>query len=202
MSTPVTPGQGTQHYLRDGEEGEVSRLYIGGIDSLYRMRSYHGSWVDGVREGVGVMTYINGDAIEGPFRKGQPHGKVLYRFAQQPFTTGTFRALVYNNPPIVDKKNKGKKSVLHDRTTPSSRSRSRQGEREKKGKADQRHGGGSRGGSPGSKNSTRSGTAHALTTTGGDGGDGERPSTGGGLTMVLRRNADMRGCPQKHTHSL
>ena len=183
-------GQGTQYYLRDGEEGEGSRLYIGGIDSLYRMRTYSGSWLDGEREGLGVMTYINGDAIEGNFRKGQPHGTVLYRFAQQPFTTGTFRALVYNNQPMNDKKSKGKKS-MHDRSTPSSRSR--QGEREKKGKSNKLRGDGSRGASRGtsrggSPSSTRPDTANALTAT----EDGERPSTAGALAMVLRRN-DMRG---------
>ncbi len=54
--------------------GDADRLLIGGQDSLYRIKEYDGSWVDGVREGLGIVTYVNNDKIEGGFVHGQPHG--------------------------------------------------------------------------------------------------------------------------------
>jgi hypothetical protein len=73
-------GQGTQQYLRDGEEGDPERMFIGGVDSMYRARLYAGTWVENVREGYGVLTYVNGDSIEGIFERGQPHGVCLNNF--------------------------------------------------------------------------------------------------------------------------
>ena len=99
-------GKGTQFYLRDGEEGEPSRLYIGGFNSLYRIRTYTGAWVDGEREGPGAITYVNGDVVEGTFRRGQLHGTATYTFAKQPFTTGTFRPLVVQPKAVPGKKKK------------------------------------------------------------------------------------------------
>lgn len=34
-----------------------------------------------MKEGDGVATYVNDDTIEGKFVAGQPHGVLLYRFA-------------------------------------------------------------------------------------------------------------------------
>jgi hypothetical protein len=73
--------QGTQTYLLEGEAGDPKRLFIGGIDSLYRFKQYHGEWVDDEKEGQGVATYVNGDSIEGNFTRGQPHGVLLYHFS-------------------------------------------------------------------------------------------------------------------------
>lgn len=75
-------GMGTQYYLREGEAGDPKRLFIGGVGSLYRIRQYEGMWVDDVRQGSGVATYINGDTISGSFVQGRAHGIVKYTFAQ------------------------------------------------------------------------------------------------------------------------
>jgi hypothetical protein len=72
--------QGVQQYLKDGEEGDPERMYIGGIDSMYRTRTYSGTWMENVRVGHGVLTYVTGDTIEGVFRNGLPHGIMLYTF--------------------------------------------------------------------------------------------------------------------------
>ena len=45
------------------------------------MKEYDGLWEDGEREGLGMLTYVNNDKIEGGFRRGQPHGVVQYHFA-------------------------------------------------------------------------------------------------------------------------
>jgi hypothetical protein len=47
---------------------------------LYRFQLYEGQWNHDEKEGQGIATYVNGDTIEGPFVKGQPHGILLYRF--------------------------------------------------------------------------------------------------------------------------
>lgn len=84
--------QGTQTYLRSGELGDANRLFIGGVGSLYRMSSFTGTWDNGVRSGIGVMTYTCGDTLEGHFRQGQPHGVMVYRFA----STGRTRLARYD----------------------------------------------------------------------------------------------------------
>lgn len=68
------------HYLRDGEIGDSARMFIGGTGSLYRTQHYKGGWVDDVRSGYGVLTYTNGDTIEGHFEHGVPHGVFLCVF--------------------------------------------------------------------------------------------------------------------------
>jgi hypothetical protein len=73
-------GQGEMHYLKEGELGDEQRLCVGGVGSLYRAASYRGAWVDDVRTGHGVLTYTNGDTLEGHFLHGQPHGVLLYTF--------------------------------------------------------------------------------------------------------------------------
>ena len=45
-----------------------------------------------MREGLGVMTYANGDTLEGMFRSGQPHGRMVYTFVS---TGGRVRMAQY-----------------------------------------------------------------------------------------------------------
>jgi hypothetical protein len=68
------------HYLKDGEIGDVKRMYIGGVGSLYRTARFSGQWEHGERNGVGLLTYTNGDTIHGNFLHGQPHGVHRYTF--------------------------------------------------------------------------------------------------------------------------
>ena len=67
-------------YLRLGDAGDSTRLFIGGRDSLYRIKEYKGSWAHDVREGIGKVIYVNGDIIDGNFVNGQPHGMVKFVF--------------------------------------------------------------------------------------------------------------------------
>lgn len=69
-------GKGTQSYLKEGELGDSERMFIGGVDSLYRIAQYTGVWDKDSRTGVGEVVYTNGDKIRGPFLNGQPHGEV------------------------------------------------------------------------------------------------------------------------------
>lgn len=71
--------------------GDPTRLFIGGKDSLYRVKEYTGDWVENQKHGRGVMTYFNGDKIDGPFVQGQPHGQCIYVFA----TTNKIRNALY-----------------------------------------------------------------------------------------------------------
>lgn len=66
-------------------------MFIGGLNSLYRMKSYKGEYIDDVREGNGIMTYTNGDTIDGSFVRGLPHGTMVYTFA----STGKTRIAKY-----------------------------------------------------------------------------------------------------------
>jgi hypothetical protein len=68
-------------FIREGELGDPDRYFIGGVDSLYRMKQYKGEFNEDKREGQGVLTYTNDDSIEGNFVNGQPHGTMLYCFA-------------------------------------------------------------------------------------------------------------------------
>lgn len=85
-------GQGRQTYLRDGDTGDSSRLFIGGVDSLYRIASYKGSWDQDTREGTGEITFINGDSIHGVFRNGQPNGWCVCKFALREADNGIDKA--------------------------------------------------------------------------------------------------------------
>lgn len=76
------------YYIKHGEAGKSTRHYIGGVDSMYRIREYTGEWVNNVREGNGRITYMNGDTLEGTFANGQPHGMMVYTFVS---TTGRTR---------------------------------------------------------------------------------------------------------------
>ena len=68
------------YYLKHGEKGDPERLFIGGVGSLYRIESYQGTWVDNAKEGLGIMTYTNGDTLEGDFVAGQPEGRFMCMF--------------------------------------------------------------------------------------------------------------------------
>jgi hypothetical protein len=45
------------------------------------MKLYKGEYIDDVRHGNGIMTYTNGDTLDGNFRYGLPHGTMVYTFA-------------------------------------------------------------------------------------------------------------------------
>ena len=74
---------GYYYYLREGDEGDADRFYSGGRGSLYRIMEYEGAWVHGAREGLGKVTWVNRDTIEGPFRGGHPHGVCLYTYKRR-----------------------------------------------------------------------------------------------------------------------
>ena len=78
--------------------GDSNNLFIGGIGSLYRMKFYKGEYQNGVREGSGVLTYTNGDTIDGNFKNGHAHGTMLYTFA----ATGKTRLAKYENGYRID----------------------------------------------------------------------------------------------------
>jgi hypothetical protein len=80
-------------FIRDGEMGDKDRFCIGGVDSMYRMKSYKGEFDDSTRHGQGILTYTNDDRLEGHFVQGQPHGTVLYFFA----STGKMSIAEYKN---------------------------------------------------------------------------------------------------------
>ena len=44
-------------YLRMGDIGDSERMFIGGVDSLYREASYEGQWCEGEREGHGKRMF-------------------------------------------------------------------------------------------------------------------------------------------------
>ena len=50
------------------------------IFSMYRIKIYTGNWVENVREGQGILTYVNGNTVEGTFCWGQPHGVCVVTF--------------------------------------------------------------------------------------------------------------------------
>lgn len=50
-----------------------------------------------MKEGDGVATYVNDDTIEGKFVAGQPHGVLLYRFANG---TKKYATYVQNPSPL------------------------------------------------------------------------------------------------------
>lgn len=97
--------QGTQRYVREGDMGDPQRLFIGGVQSLYRVQTHSGSWEDDRREGPGVnaniiicdimkvmlislcvydtigeATLFNNDKILGTFKSGIPDNLVLYKW--------------------------------------------------------------------------------------------------------------------------
>jgi hypothetical protein len=57
-------------------------MYIGGVDCLYRIKSYKGQYVEDKRQGNGIITYPNGDTLEGHYENGQPHGTMVQTFVQ------------------------------------------------------------------------------------------------------------------------
>lgn len=51
------------------------------------MRIYKGEFQNNIREGNGLLIYMNYDTLEGNFHHGQPHGTMVYTFA----STGKIR---------------------------------------------------------------------------------------------------------------
>lgn len=84
-------GEGEYQFLRDGEMGNNHRMYIGGVDSLYRFKCYKGQFQADERQGNGIATYTNGDSLEGHFEKGQAHGTIVCTF----FLSGRVRVAKY-----------------------------------------------------------------------------------------------------------
>jgi hypothetical protein len=80
-------------YMRDGEMGDIERHCIGGVDSMYRMKSFKGEFEEDIRHGRGILTYTNEDRLEGNFIRGQAHGVMLYYFA----STGKMNIAEYKN---------------------------------------------------------------------------------------------------------
>jgi hypothetical protein len=80
LCTVLHDAQGYYYYLREGDVGDPERYFIGGNDSLYRVKEYTGTWEDNEKHGSGILTYVNGDKLEGLFYHGQPHGLVQYQF--------------------------------------------------------------------------------------------------------------------------
>jgi hypothetical protein len=80
-----------QTYLREGEAGDPQRYFIGGVGSLYRFKHYSGEWKYDEKDGEGKGTYVNGESVEGNFRKGRPHGILLYRYVGGSSRYATYR---------------------------------------------------------------------------------------------------------------
>ncbi len=116
--------QGMQTFLRNGDEGDSQRMFTRGVDSLYRIKVYHGEWVDGTREGMGVLTYVNNDTVEAMFVNGQPHGVGLYKFFK---TKKTRKAKFVNGYRVewlseVDRKKRLSSFQMPSKVKPSSSS--------------------------------------------------------------------------------
>lgn len=69
LSRPLPPSRTypQTEYLRDGDRGDLARHCIGGRHSMYRLDFYEGSWREGVRQGAGMATFVNGDCIRCAF---------------------------------------------------------------------------------------------------------------------------------------
>ena len=44
------------------------------------MVRYEGEWVDGLHQGIGMMTWPNGQKYDGSWQKGQMHGLGVFRW--------------------------------------------------------------------------------------------------------------------------
>jgi hypothetical protein len=73
-------GFGKQEYIRYGEQGDEKRQFMGNNGAMYRFCEYEGEWVEGHKEGRGIIHYQNGSKMECYFQHGQPHGPVIYTF--------------------------------------------------------------------------------------------------------------------------
>lgn len=62
--------------------GDENRYCIGGLGSMYRMKLFKGNYEDDRRDGPGIMTYTNGDTLEGNFVNGLPNGPIVYTFGE------------------------------------------------------------------------------------------------------------------------
>ena len=56
LSNPITVlfrVQGHMSYLTPADIGDPDRMFIGGVDCMYRMSTYDGDWDEGERHGHG-----------------------------------------------------------------------------------------------------------------------------------------------------
>jgi hypothetical protein len=79
-------GQGTMTMIPELERGNPRRLYIGGMDGMYRPAQYDGEWKRqkgsscGVRDGEGAIVMPDGMRLEGQFDSGSLNGTGLVVF--------------------------------------------------------------------------------------------------------------------------
>ena len=76
-------GKGTATLIPEGHLGDAFRMNVGGMGALYRPFSYKGDWVANVKNGVGVLVYLNGLEIEGDFEGGHPHGNCTLKYPKR-----------------------------------------------------------------------------------------------------------------------
>lgn len=73
-------GMGEMISCPDSERGDPNRRQVGGVDAMYRTLRYEGDWVDGVKHGSGLLEYVDGTKLCGPFVWGHPHGQLICEF--------------------------------------------------------------------------------------------------------------------------
>ena len=95
-------GHGKMDMIPELERGNPRRMYIGGVDGLYRPAEYEGQWVRkrgtvcGVREGKGEFVMSNGDRYRGEFTNGSLSGT-----GEVIFVSGKCRKCVFKDNGIV-----------------------------------------------------------------------------------------------------
>ena len=71
-------GPGELFMLPEHHAGDPDRLFVGGVDAMYRIIRHEGMFEAGVRNGAGKSFYSNGDTVEGEFDRGRPVGRCTY----------------------------------------------------------------------------------------------------------------------------
>jgi len=95
-------GEGKMNMIPELERGNPRRLYIGGMDGMYRPAVYEGEWVRkrgtvcGVREGKGKIILPNGDQYKGEFVGGNLTGT-----GEVIFASGKVRKCLFKHSGIV-----------------------------------------------------------------------------------------------------
>ena len=79
-------GKGKMTMIPELERGNPRRMYIGGVDGMYRPTQYDGDWQRqkgsscGVRHGEGAITMPDGTRMEGQFENGSLNGTGIIVF--------------------------------------------------------------------------------------------------------------------------
>jgi hypothetical protein len=73
-------GFGTAVIIPNSERGDSRRLFIGGVDGMYRAVGYYGDWSEGQRWGQGAVEYANGVIVAGELISGRFEGVARYYF--------------------------------------------------------------------------------------------------------------------------